>query len=259
MKRTLRTVLLVSPLLFACGLADAAASSVSLTAVVSDRGIDSFPRDGIFDGVFGNPSVTQITTPPVGDISSEERTAIEFAVGAIPMGSVIDLVTLEISPQSGANIGLSAGEVGEVHGYTGDGAIQVGDLMVSNLVGSITGPSPDGPVLVPLLASWLQTEIDAASPFAGLMFKGADGPTPVLFSFAGTFSGIPEAQRPKLFVEYHAGDSLPIPEPGTLALLGTGLAALARKRAIRPARGWRALSRGLRVADRSGRRTMLRT
>jgi hypothetical protein len=73
--------------------------------------------------------------------------------------------------------------------------------------------------------------IDSASPFAGLMVKGADGPVFVTFNFAGRFSGIPVADRPTLIVNYHAGeDGPPIPERGTLRLLGAWLAALALRR-----------------------------
>jgi hypothetical protein len=209
----------------------ALATTISLIAVISDRAVDSSPRNGVFDSVFNNASVTQVTTPPIGDLSSEERTAVEFALAAIPIGSVIDAVTLQLSPQGlNLNLGLSAGEVGEIHGYTGDGAIQVADLMVFNLVGSIVGPTANGPILVPLLTAWLQAEVNAASPYAGLMFKGADGPIPVLFNFAGASNLIPEAQRPTLHVDYHAADDITVPEPGTCALLVVGLAAATLKR-----------------------------
>jgi hypothetical protein len=57
-------------------------------------------------------------------------------------------------------------------------------------------PVPD-PVTVALSAGWLQTLVDASDPFAGLMFKGTPGATQVVFSFAGTFSGIPVASVPR--------------------------------------------------------------
>lgn len=213
-------------LLIMLGATDVSATMITLTAVVSDRGIDHALRDGIFDNVFGDSSVTQITTPPLGNLDSEERTAIEFMLGAIPSGSIIDSLALQLSPQGGSmNLGLSAAEMGEIHGYAGNGVIQVGDMMVMNLVGSIPGPTPDGAVTISILTGWFQSLIDSASPFAGMMFKGVDGPNAVTFSFAGTFSGIPVAQRPTLFVEFHEGGTV-IPEPSTLVLFGTGAVAM---------------------------------
>jgi PEP-CTERM motif len=216
------------------GAGEARADLISFVAVTSDRGADS-TNDGVFDSVFGNDSVTQVFAPPQGAMGQAERTAIEFALGAFLTGMIIDSVTLQLSPQGGGtNLGVAANEIGRIHGYTGDGAIQVADMNVSNLVGSIPGPTADGPVLVGLLASWLQGVVDSsASPFAGLMFAV----DPLLmgsasYNFAGTFSGIPIGQRPTLNVEFHAGEPpAPIvPEPGTLLLFGTGLAVAAAKR-----------------------------
>jgi hypothetical protein len=148
---------------------------------------------------------------------------------------VIDSVNLRIDPQGqGLNIGLGVGEASEIHGYAGDGAIQVADLNDSLLVASIVGPTADGPVIVGLSAIWLQTLIDSSSPFAGLMFKGVPGAIPVIYSFDSAFSGVPVAQRPTLIVETHAGGAPVIPEPPTLILFvtGTALTTLRRNRAI---------------------------
>ncbi len=229
---------MASALVFTMVAIDAHAALITLTGVVSDRGIDGFPRDGVFDGVFGNPSVTQITTPPLGDPGSEERTAVEFAIaGFTPGTTVIDSVMLLLSPQGGGtNLGLGPGESGEVHGYAGDGAIQTTDMDVSNLIGTI-GPTADGQVAVALSAAWFQGLVDASDAYAGLMFKGADGPAAVLFNFAGTFGGIPLADRPTLVVDYHdAGTPPPIPEPGTLGLVAVGGALMAIRRRRRAGR-----------------------
>lgn len=240
--RRLDTLTLAASLLLTVGACDAAAATITITATVSDRGIDVFPWDGMSASVFGNPSVIQITTPPIGTLmASEERSGVEFPlVMTIPTGSVIDSVTLRLSPLS-QNIGLGAGEAGAVHGYAGDGVIDPEDLNDSTLVASLVGPTPDGPLTVTLPASWFQSVVDAGSPFAGLMFKGVPGSTAVTYNFEAAFSGVPVDDRPTLTVEYHADETPAIPEPGTMTLLGSALALAAiRRRPVRVPLIWRA-------------------
>ena len=222
-------LVLVAAAVALVAVSPASAASIPLTAVVSDRGIDTLPRDGVFNMVFLNPTVTQITTPPLGDVSSEERTAVEFDLSAIAAGSTITSVMLQLNPQAGGmNLGLSAGEVGEVHGYAGDGAITVADMIAFGQVGTIAGPTPNGAVTIGLSVAWLQALIDASSSHAGLMFKGVDGPTAVTFGFAAAGGSIPAASRPTLLIE--TLDATPVPEPATLWLIGAGLAAAVLRR-----------------------------
>jgi hypothetical protein len=228
MKLASRSIFAAALAFVALSASPANATSIVITAGFSDRGIDNFPRDGVFDGVFGNPSVVQVFAPPIGNPASEERTAVEFDLSAIATGSVITSVMLRISPQTGTNIGIDATEAGEVHGYAGNGAISVADLMVSNQVGALNGPSSPGQVTISLNLIWFQGLVDASSPFAGLMFKAVDGPTFVSYNFAGTFSGIPVANRPTLLIETE--DSTVVPEPATLGLIGAGLVAVASRR-----------------------------
>ena len=216
-------------LLLACDVRDADATSIPITATVSDRGLDIFPWDGLNASVFGI-SVVQITTPPVGSLqASEERTGVEFQLGTIPTGSIIDSVSLSLSPLGqGLNIGLGAGEASEVHGYAGDGVIQVEDLMDSIAVGSIVGPTANGTLMVALSTNWLQTLVDSGTPFAGLMFKGVPGAIAVTYNFDSAFGGVPLAERPTLIVEHHANGV--VPEPSTVILFTTGLVLAACRR-----------------------------
>lgn len=222
----------VLALLLACGARDAGAAPVLITATVSDRGADAFPWDGALASVFGNPSVVQITTPPTNTLGTEERTAVEFPLGAIPAGSIIDSVSLVLSPVGQSlNIGLGAGEASEIHGYAGDGIIQVADLNDSLLVGSLVGPVANGSVTVLLSTIWLQSLVDSSTPFAGLMFKGIPGPIAVTYAFDAAFGGVPLAERPTLIVEHHGSEVIPEPSTVILCVSGLALAALRRARA----------------------------
>jgi hypothetical protein len=220
-------------LLLAGGVRDASGTTITITASVSDRGFDIFPWDGVGAGVYNNPSVVQITTPAVGEMfASEERTGVEFPLATIPIASVINGVTLRLDPQGFSNnIGLAAGGFGEIHGYAGDGAIQVADLMDSLLVGSIVGPTPNGALLIPLSSNWLQDLVDSGSPYAGLMFKGVPGPAGITYNFDSAFALVPVAERPTLIVNVE--DSAVVPEPGTLVLSGTALTFAALRRRMR--------------------------
>jgi hypothetical protein len=221
-KRRLITVALSIVLLISVGGSDAGGATIMITATVSDRGFDTVLPRGVYEGVYGNPSVTLVDEDPIGTMPfHNERTAVEFPLGAIAAGSVIDSVSVRLSDIFN---GAGGGQV-EVHGYVGDGSIQVMDLNVFNLVGSLVLPAPD-PVTVALSASWLQTLVDSSDPFAGLTFQGTPGATLVLFSFAGTFGGIPVALRPTLIVEVQ--DQV-IPEPGTITLVATGMVLAARR------------------------------
>lgn len=181
-----------------------------LTATVSDRGINTTPyNDDVFDSVFHNPGVVQITKPPEGALGSEERAAIEFALGPgihLPPPANQLAIRLVLTPQGGAGSLLDAGEVGEVYGYEGDGTITVDDLAVTGKVrlATIVGPTLAGPISVPIslkaFAEVFGTKIPPSH--IGMMFRGQPGPGYVSFSFAGTYSGVPEEWRPKLRITY---------------------------------------------------------
>ena len=72
--------------------------------------------DGVNASVFGNPSVVQITTPPLGTLqASEERTAVEFPLGAIPAGSEPRQFVMAVVPGriTSAPLGSSWGTFGD--------------------------------------------------------------------------------------------------------------------------------------------------
>ena len=187
-----------------------------LTAWTCDRGIDSFPYDGVFDSVFG-ADVCSLFTPPAGVPGSEERPAVEFRTYSrlqqipIPLQTQFSSAQLVLTPASGpaGNLGLASDEAVEFWAYIGDGVITVDDLSQTGKIkaGTLAGPTDDGVVTVPLspkaLTKLYATLNAKADPkFLGLMVKGVPGASSVAMAFASTYSGVPLANRPKLKLQF---------------------------------------------------------
>lgn len=206
----------------------ALAVTIDLTAVASDRGIDLFPADGVVDSLFGNDNGITVSAPPSDfppPTPSEERGGVEFAFAGIPAGSTITSATLFLSLVAT----IPAGDAAAVHGYAGDGDIDLADLNVSNLVGGFSGPLA-GTFGVTVAPAFIQSLLDTNSGFAGFMVRAA--PTPgnsVAFTFFGTSAEVPVDQLPLLQVNYETV----VPEPASLLLLTSGLAAAGAYRRIR--------------------------
>ena len=58
----------------------------------------------------------------------EERAALEFALGGVPVDAVVSSATLALS----IPVALLALDTAELHGYTGDGVITAADLTLNN-------------------------------------------------------------------------------------------------------------------------------
>jgi hypothetical protein len=213
----------------------ASAATVTLAAVAADRGADAFPADGDVDFLFGNDNAITINAPPSDSmLSSEERGGVEFALAGIPSGATISAATLFLTLSPGD---IPAGDVAQVHGYSGNGVIDIADLNVANLVGSFSGAlAGDTTFGVAIDPGFVQSLLDGSSGFAGFMVRGVGtAGNAVIFTFWGTSFTLPPEDRPpapELQIEFEQA----VPEPASWLLLATGL-AIARSRRGRAARG----------------------
>jgi hypothetical protein len=213
------------PLAIALGMllvvaSPAHAALIVLTPTDFATGGDVGPQDGVYDvfvpfpGSVNNNGFTSLTT------------AMEFSLGAIPTGSTINSATLTtfIANFEGAR-SL------QINGYAGDGAVQLVDFSIENIVANFNiGPSP-----TPLVADTtnLVANILAGNgQFAG--FNVQEDP-PNVANFTVMFM-----QQPLTTLAIDYTPPVTVPEPASVALIGVGLVTGAwrlRKRTSRSVAG----------------------
>jgi hypothetical protein len=202
----------------------AGAANLTITATTSDRGIDVFQRDGVIDSLFGNDNALTVSAPPtdllpeVGGV--EERAGTEFALIFLPSDITITSATLSLTLVSA----LPPGDAAIVNGFAGNGAIEIADLNVVNMVGSFAGPL-DGTFAINIDPTFLQSLVDSASDFAGFAVWGAPSVgDSIAFTVLGTSANVPLGERPTLHIEYEASST--VPEPTSILLLASGIVML---------------------------------
>jgi hypothetical protein len=193
----------------------AAAISVLIFPTDDDRGID-----GLLDGNFlccqldmGQATVTLTTF--------EERAALEFALAGVPSDAMINSATLTLFFPVAPPVVNTA----QVHGYAGDGVITAADLTVENPLTDFQ-VNAAGSVAIPLDPSFIQDLLVANEAYAGVALRNVTIPSGV-FTFWTVDSGF-EQFNPVL--ELEVDDTRVIPEPGSIALVTTALAACAGRR-----------------------------
>jgi PEP-CTERM motif len=150
----------------------------------------------------------------------------EFALGGVPVDAVISSATLALS----IPVTPPALNTAELHGYTGDGVITAADLTLNNLLTTFQ-VSAAGSVVIPIDTSFIQDLLIANEIFAGFALRNVTDPSGV-FTFYTVDSGF-EQFNPILTIELDGLQA--VPEPGSMVLLGTALAACG-------GRAWRRLA-----------------
>ncbi len=188
----------------------AAAISIPIFPTDDDRGIDA-----LLDGNFlccqldmGQATVTLTTF--------EERAALEFALAGVPIDAIITSATLTLFfPVAPAVVNTA-----EVHGYAGDGVIAAADLTLENpLTEFQVGAAAS--VVIPIDASFIQDLLIAGEAYAGFSLRNVTVPSGV-FTFWTVDSGF-EQFNPVL--ELDVDETRVVPEPGSIVLVTTALAA----------------------------------
>lgn len=168
---SLATTLFLSALL----AADASWSAQISLVPVSDRSAQDISLDGTFETLFPEAdtfltaSVESPPNPPLLGHKGEHRTAMEFDISSIPTGTLITEATLRLPRISAGNSPLGSTTVTDVHGYVGNGTVEIADVSINNLVVSI-GSGLEGSVL-----PHLQGLVDNGDGFAGFAVRAGLG------------------------------------------------------------------------------------
>jgi hypothetical protein len=152
------------------------------------------------------------------------RGAVEFDISTLPLAAPIDSAILSL-PYTGTYPGGTgaAPYSTDVHGYSGNGAVDPGDMTSFGLLATVN--SGAGFLSIDV-TSLIQTLVDGGDPFAGFMLK--------FTSESGTNTQNKFTQSASLMTL--TVESSAIPEPTTAVLLTAGLAGLAVHGRRRPLR-----------------------
>jgi len=135
----------------------ALATVVDLSFVAANTAVDNGPQDGVFDAFvplnFGSVNNNGWTS---------FRTAFEFDISAIPAGSTINAATLTMF----VNWVEGTRQIA-LHGYTGDGAVQLTDFSCNGLVDSTVLSSPSSQYVVFDVTDFIDSLISSGETFAG--------------------------------------------------------------------------------------------
>jgi hypothetical protein len=139
--------------------ASASADVVNLSSVSAATAVDNGPEDGVFD--FIDP----FNLGAVDDNGfTSFRTALEFDLSALPSGSTVHSAQLTLSLDNFEGVRSI-----HVHGYAGDGTVNLGDFSLDALVGTAT-VSPTGAQLLSFDVTGFVSSLEAT----GRKFAGFD-------------------------------------------------------------------------------------
>ena len=191
----------------------------------SDAWGEDTPIDGVFDML--QDTIKLATGGGIAE-DYEHRLALEFDASEIPSESIIKSATLGLTAGAFGGPGVTPEWDFVLHGFVGDGTVELSDLTVSNpILPPITFDGETPTDLRADVTAFTQLLVDENNDHAGFMLAASSLPEiAFVITFFGNESLTPE-DRPTLTIDYEA-----IPEPSTLALLAMGAFGLL-------AYGWR--------------------
>ena len=186
----------------------------------TDRDALDSPAGGSFE-ILTSENSAALTAQLFADDAGEYRGALEFDISGLPAGQMIDSATLSLFARTGRP--TSSEPNLEVHGYTGDGIINLSDFTQNNLLMEFTSVG-DGETLVANVTSLIQSLYTGGNAFAGFNTRTTTtGGQIVLQAKESSTLTMPS---PQLMISYSA---TAVPEPGSFAFLGMGLVWMARR------------------------------
>lgn len=193
----------------------AAADEVNLDYMSADTASDNGPQDGVFDSFrpynFGSVNNNGYTS---------FRTALEFDISTIPTGSVINSATLSF------HAGCWEGERDiELHGYDGDGDIQLGDFALDGLVAGTTLNPTGVQAIVFDVQSFVAGLVTNGDSIAGFNLREEPANTANYLVMRFTMTG---NQGPILFIDFETAkpvsfDIKPGDDPNCMNINGHGV------------------------------------
>ena len=219
------TLLVLCPALFLTQ-PDASASTITVLPAADGSGEDD-PVDGVFDSFNTTSNNRPVNRSTTGVAQGVHRSTFEFELPPIPSGEVISTVTFQF--EGFIQFGDLGPHTTQIHGYAGDGSISSSDFTESNLLGSLSisvAVANDAFLETIDVTSFVQGLYAATETHAGLLVQLQDEGLPQhgldLIGTQWPGGGEPpdETRFPRLIIET-------VPEPSTLLLLATGVAALA--------------------------------
>jgi hypothetical protein len=158
-------------------------------------GVDDGPQDGIFDS---------FTISNLGSVVNNGftsfRTAFEFSLSALPMGSTINSANLTMVLYN-----YEGTRSIEVHGYTGDGTVQLSDLALNGLVGTASVAPSGVPTLFFDVTRFVADLVSNGGTFAGFNVREEPANTSNFVIMQLALSGVPV-----LSIDFSTGQTVAI-------------------------------------------------
>jgi len=150
------------------------------------------------------------------------RSAMEFGLSSIPAGSTIGSASLALTPMLATGTPLM-----QLHGFGGNGSIQLSDLSTSNLISTFTAVPLTTAIVdaTPFVQSLVLGPSSTSPTFAGFMIRtnAVEGVTTFNGASFGSSENTIAAFVPTLTVDFTPPSGTPgVPAPGLPKLLTFG-------------------------------------